>query len=219
MIVEHAYLSGKRGPASPVLGEQRQQLFDEMHGRYYQAAKNGRLFNQTTTPLGLAIPIYTGTAPRVALWNPTGSGVDAVLVSISAQRVSGTTVEFGAGLMRVLGAGSSSATGAVITAFPGAGNVAATLPTNAIVGGGAASQVLSTASGTVTTTAGAAGDFFYSLFHSYAAVSSSTADGTPWTHDFDGKVIVPPGVMIYLAASVASVALYATTLVWEEVAI
>ena len=63
----------------------------------------------------------------------------------------------------------------------------------------------------------AAGDHIYSLFHSYAAIGSFTPDGTPWTHDFDGKVIITPGTLVALAGSVASVALYATTLVWEEV--
>ena len=201
---------------TPRVGPDAEQVIAPLHGDYYSQAKKGGLFVTTTTILGLAIPIYTGTAPRVALWNPSESGVNAVLVSISAQRASGTTVEFQAGLMRVLGAGSTTASAAVITAFPGVGNVAATAPTNAIIGKGNASKVFSTSSGTVTTTAGAATDFFYPLFHSYAAVASSTTDGTPWEHEFKGRVIVPPGVMVYLAGSVASVALYATSLAWYE---
>lgn len=191
-------------------------LVDQSHGKYYAAVKRGRFFRQTTTPLGLAIPIYTGTAPRVALWNPAGSGVNAILKRFTAERASGTTVEFAAGLYRVLGAGSSTATAAVITAFPGAANVARTEPSNGIIGGGQTSKVLSTASGTVTTTAGATTDFFYSLFHSYAAVGATAVESTIQRVDFDDDVIVPPGVMIYLAGSVASVALYATTLEWEE---
>lgn len=192
-------------------------LVDQRHGRYFASAMSGRYFRQTTTPLGLAIPIYTGTAPRVALWNPTGSGVNAVLKRITNERVSGTTVEFAAGLYRVLGAGGSTATAAVITAFPGAANVARTDPSNAVLGGGQVSKVLSTASGTVTTTAGATTDFFYSLFHSYAAVGATAVESNIQRVDFEDSVIVPPGVMIYLAGSVASVALYATTLEWEEV--
>lgn len=191
-------------------------MTSDFHGRYYETAKNGRLFYQTTTPLGLAIPIYTGTAPRVAIWNPPDSGVDVNLVSISAQRASGTTVEFAAGLFAAFGV-QAVATGAFLTAFPGALNVAKTKPLNAIYQGGEESRVLSTASGTVTATAWAAGDHVYSLFHSYAAIGTSTADGTPWTHDFDGKVLLPPGTLCALAASVASVALYATTLMWEEI--
>lgn len=191
-------------------------MVDHNHGRYYAAAKRGRMFRQTTSPLGLAIPIYTGTAPRVALWNPQGSGVNAILKRFTCERASGTTVEFSAGLYRVLGTGSSTATAAVITAFPGAANVARTDPINSIVGGGEVSKCLSTASGTVTTTAGAVGDFFYALFHSYAAVGATAVESSQQRVDFDDDTIVPPGVMIYLAATVASVALYATTLMWEE---
>src|SRR3990167_6848869 len=191
-------------------------MVSDLHGKFYETAKSGRLFFQTTTPLGLAIPIYTGTAPRVALWNPPNSGVIANLVSISAQRASGTTVEFAAGLFAAFGV-DAVATGSFLTAFPGAINVAKTEPFNGILGAGERSKVLSTASGTVTATAWAAGDHIYSLFHSYAAVGTSTTDGTPWTHDFDGKIQVRPGTFIALAASVASVALYATTLMWEEV--
>ncbi|MCR4341808.1 MAG: hypothetical protein NUW01_18185 [Gemmatimonadaceae bacterium] len=197
-------------------GRDKNLVTSDLHGRYFETARNGRLFMQTTTPVGLAIPIYTGTAPRVAIWNPPNSGVDAVLVSISAQRASGTTVEFAAGLFAAYGV-DAVATGSFLTAFPGAINVAKTLPTNALLGSGQSSRVLSTASGTVTATAWAAGDHIYSLFHSYAAIGSSTPDGTPWTHDFDGKVIITPGTLVALAGSVASVALYATTLVWEEV--
>ena len=205
---------GQRGPLRGT--RDGAAVAQPLHGRYYEAAMAGRVFFQTTTPLGLAIPIYTGTAPRVALWNPPNSGVNAVLIGISAQRASGTTVEFAAGLFAAFGV-DAVATGAFLTAFPGAINVAKTEPLNAILGAGEKSRVLSTASGTVTATAWAAGDHVYSLFHSYAAVGTSTTDGTPWTHDFEGRVIVPPGCVIALAGSVASVALYATTLIWEEV--
>jgi hypothetical protein len=199
-----------------LFGRDKNLLTSDFHGRYYETARNGRLFFQTTTIAGLAIPIYTGTAPRVAIYNPPDSGVNVNLISISCQRASGTTVEFAAALFAAFGV-QAVASGGFITAFPGALNVAATPPKNALFNGGQASRVLSTASGTVTSTAWAAGDTLYALFHSYAAVSATAVDGAPWTHDFDGKVILPPATLVGLAGSVASVALYATTLVWEEV--
>ena len=193
----------------------RPALTSDFHGRYYETSKNGRLIIASTTPLGLAIPIYTGTAPRVAILNPEGSGVNVNLLSISCQRASGTTVEFAAGLF--MAAATAVATGAFVTAFPGALNVARDTTRNGILGRGEAPRALYAISGTVTATAWAAGDHFYSLFHSYAGIGTSTGDGTPWTHDFDGKVLIPPGTFVALAASVASVALYATTLVAEEI--
>ena len=194
----------------------RPMLTSAFHGRYYETTKNGRLFIASTTPLGLAIPIYTGTAPRVAIFNPPDSGVNVNLLSISAQRASGTTVEFAAGLFMAPGI-AGIATGSFLTAFPGAINVARDVVRNGILGRGEAPKALYAISGTVTATAWAAGDHFYSLFHSYAGIGTSTGDGTPWTHDFDGKVSIPPGTLVGLAASVASVALYMTTIVAEEV--
>lgn len=191
-------------------GNEGQLLVADLHGKYYEATKRGNIFIQTTTPLGLAIPIYTGTAPRCMLFNPPSSGKNAVLVRIAANRASGTTVEFTAGLSRV--ASTAVATGAPIAALPG------TTPFNGLVGSGNASKMISDFSGTITlTSAGVAADFFYSLFHSYAGIGTSAINDNPISHEFDGAVVVPPGMAIYLAASVASVALYATTLVWEEV--
>lgn len=196
--------------------EAKNVLTSALHGRFYETAARGRLFFATTTPLGLAIPIYTGTAPRVALYNPPNSGVNAVLLNISAQRASGTTVEFAAGLFAVTGI-DSVATGAFITAFPGALNVARDTVRNGILGRGNVNKVLAAISGTVTATAWGTGDHIYPLWHSYAAIGTSTTDGCPWNVDLDGRIVLPPGTLCGLAASVASVALYATSIVWEEV--
>ena len=185
--------------------------YSREHGDYFAQNKAGKVFIQTTTILGLAIPIYTTVTPRVALWNPAGSGVDAELISISCQRSTGTTVQFTAALFTLFNTGSSAITGLPIAAF------ASTAPFSGRLGNDASSRVLSTASGTVTlTTAGAVTDTAYTLFHSYAAVETAVVDGEPWEHKFNGRVIVPPGTLVYLAGSVASVALYTTTLVWAE---
>ena len=210
-VIGHMNLSDGVQAGGVRQGRGGQLIVAGLHGKYYESARDGNVFIQTTTPLGLAIPIYTSTAPRCMLLNPSGSGKNAVLIRISAARASGTTVEFAAGLMRVLSVGAGPATGAPVSALPG------TTPFNGLVGKGKTSQMISDFAGTIATTAGAAGDFFYSLFRSYAAIGTSTAGDGEMAHNFEGQVAVPPGVAIWLAASVASVALYATTLVWEEV--
>ena len=181
------------------------------HGRYYEAVARGNTFIQTTTVLGLAIPIYTATAPRVALFNPLGSGVNASLMYFAANKVSGTPSASTVGLMRVEDVGAGPATGTPVTVMAG------TTPFNGLIGDGNTSKTISMSSGTITTTAGAATDFFYSLFHMYAAVDASTPAPAQNFHDFNGRVVVPPGTMIWLAGDIASVALFATTLAWEEV--
>lgn len=192
-------------------GSEGQLIVAGIHGKFYEQAKRGNVFIQTTTPLGLAIPIYTSTAPRCMLFNPSGSGKNAVLVRFAAHRASGTTVEFAAGLMRIANVGAGPATGAPVSALPGAA------PFNGLVTKGNISAMISDFAGTIATTAGAAGDFFYALFHSYAGIGTSAVTDAGFDHAFEGAVVVPPGAAIWLAASVASVALYATTLSWEEV--
>ena len=201
------------GVEAPIrLGNEGQVLTTMLHGENYEVCKRGNLFHASTTILGLAVPIYTTTAPAVMLFNPRGSGVNATLVSIGLNRASGTTVEFAAGLMRVPGnVGAGPATGGPVTVFtPGTAF-------NGLVGYGNYPKVLTQMSGTITlAAAGTAADFFYPFYHSYAAVGTSTPDGGIMVHDFRGRVIIPPGTAIYLGGSVASVALYATVFSWTE---
>lgn len=210
------FLRGHRDAAPPVLGDERQLLIDSLHGKHYQDALRGRVFSHSPTPLGLAIPIYTATALAGAMpiWNPQGSGVNVELISVNISRASGTA-DFGSiGLMARKVAQSSIATGATITAF------AETTPVNGLLFSGVASQVKSSNAGTVTTSAGVAGDFIRTLATINLEADTGTAHATTVAEvDFDGTVIVPPGVIVYLAATKASTALYSSTIVWKEVPI
>jgi hypothetical protein len=223
MRFEIPFLSGRSGHSEGYVGDQGQLITDLLHGKYYHATKGGRLFSQAATPLGLAIPIYTGTALAGAmpLWNPIGSGVKAILVSVAFPWVSGTAA-FGAfGLMARNGMGSVIGTGQQCTAFaetkPIGGNLGVV---NAIggQGGDAGSRVKSSNAGTVTVTAGVAAEWVRSLANQNLEAQTGTAHQTLFgVYDFDGSVVVHPGTMVWLAGTKASVALYASSLVWEEV--
>lgn len=188
---------------------------DMQHGKHYLDAKAGRVFSQTTTPLGLAIPIYTGTALAggLPIWNPSGSNVNVELIRITIAKTSGTSAFFAAVLMFREGLGAEIATGAQITAF------AATTPFNGLLGAGRASQVKSSNAGTVTVTAGVAEEAVRSFFGTGAAADATTNGAEYFDQDIDGTLIVPPGSMVWLAATKASVALYASTIVWKEIPI
>lgn len=194
-------------------GKQGDAIVSELHGKYYTQAVRGNVFMATTTPLGLAIPIYTTTTPTVMLWNPAGNSKNAVLIRYTAAYTSGTTVASAIGLSRVLNTGASIATGNVITAF------AAATPVNALINSGTTNTVRVSISGTNTVTTGVAADYFYTMFQEYAAVAATAIAPVVTMHDFDGMVIVPPGVAIYPAGSAASGALVAQTIIWEEVPI
>lgn len=182
-------------------------------GRHYADCLDGRVFSQSATPLGLAIPIYTGTALAggMPIWNPKGSNVYVELISVDIGYGSGTAEYASVGLMFINTNQSSLATGAHITAF------AETTPKNGFLGGGRSSGVKSSNAGTVTVTAGAAGDWVRTLAQINLEAQTGTAHGTIVAHyDFDGTVIVPPGGLVYLAAGRASTALYASSVVWKE---
>lgn len=183
-------------------------------GRHYADCLDGRVFSQAATPLGLAIPIYTATALAggMPVWNPKGSGVLVELISVDIGYGSGTADYASVGLMYIGTNQSNLATGAWITAF------AETTPKNGRLGEGRASAVKSSNAGTVTVTAGAAGDWVRTVASINLEAQTGTAHGTVVAHyDFDGTVLVPPGGLVYLAATKASVALYASAVVWKEI--
>ena len=195
-----------------MMGKQAELMTAALMRDIYEQTLRGNTFHATTTPLGLAIPIYTATAPTVALWNPAGSGKNAVLQKLGIVYASGTADFAAVGLMRRTGVGSTVATGAVFTAF------AEATPINGLIGAGATSAMKVAIAGTVTlTAAGAAGDFFYILAGINLEAQTGTAHATALgVHEFHGEVIVPPGVAVWLAATKASSALYAQTLTWTE---
>lgn len=198
--------------AQPVLGAESQTLVDLVHGKHYADCLAGRVFSQSCTPLGLAIPIYTATAIAggMPIWNPPSSGVNVELISVDLARGSGTA-DFGA--IGVMGRELTAiATGAIMTAL------ADTSPFNGKLFGGNRTKVKSSNAGTCTVTAGVAGDWVRTIACINLEADTGTAHGTLIArYDFDGTLVVPPGVLVYLAATKASVALYASTVVWKEV--
>lgn len=171
----------------------------------------GRVFSQQNTPLGLAIPIYTATAiaGSMPVWNPPRSGIFLELIEVNCARTSGTADFAAIGLMiRRL---DQIATGELMTAM------AATTPANGLFGRGQSSRTQSSNAGTCTVTAGAAADFYRNLFSINLEADTGTAHATTAAkHEFRGTMIIPPGYLVYLAATKASVALYSTTVVWKE---
>ena len=196
-----------------ICGKQAELLVAMMHSDYYTQAYRGYVFHASTTPLGLAIPIYTSTAPTVCLWNPIGSGRNLSLIAYSFAYVSGTASYSAIGLSYVTVAGSTVATGSVFSAF-GTGT-----PVNGIVGGGGVASGRVAIAGTTTlTSAPAAVNWFYTLGNINLEAATGTAHGTNSTIIMPrGSIIVPPGTAVWVSATIASSALYAQTISWSEV--
>ena len=224
MKFEVPFLSGKNGYSDGKAGDEGQFLFDGLHGKYYQVNRKYSVFSHAPTPLGLAIPIYTDTALAGAMpiWNPAGSGYKVVLAKCHISRVSGTAAVNNFGLYARNGVGSVTGTGQQITAF------ADTVPINGQLGlvnsiggtgGGPNSKVKSSRAGTVTVTAGVAAEFVEALCGSGVEANATTNGISLINHDFDGRIEVYPGTIVWVASVLASVALYMTQISWYEVPI
>ncbi len=179
---------------------------------FYSQTAAGVMFTGTSTApkTGILIPIADTTSPTFGLWNPAGSGYTATLVRFSASFV-GTTGAPGGILYNALyNAGSAIATGAPISAF----NTVA--PTNNYLGGGLATNMRFCPAGTTTlTTAGTTiGQMGISQLTTTGATTSAPAYMV--ADDFNGRIIVGPGVFFYITGSAALLSLFNLTLSWFE---
>jgi hypothetical protein len=199
-----------------IAGKQAELLVASMHSELYSQTYRGFVYHASTTPLGLAIPIYTSQAPTLCLWNPIGSGKNASILNVVFAYASGTAAYGAVGFMYVTNAGSTIATGAVFSAF---GTLNSSV--NGIVGSGSSSVMrVATAGTTSLTTAPAAANWFYTLGNINLEAATGTAHATfvPGAgSNPKGSILVPPGTAVWLAGTVASSALYAQTISWAEV--
>lgn len=90
MKFEFPFLSGKTpGSAEAVIGDERQQMVDILHGPRYAAAKRGRLFVATSAQGGIALIQAATTGGHPTLWNPADSGRIISVHSLDLTYVSG----------------------------------------------------------------------------------------------------------------------------------
>ena len=141
-----------------------------------------------------------------------------VLVRYAASQASGTTAGGQIGLMtpvvatKLLG---GPATGAAITVY--AENVLGTNVFNCKLNSGNRPKVKSSTQG--TNTLAAAGVWIKSLGLQFGAIITTSAvhTGSNFIYDFNGEFVLPEGTAVYVASSIASVALFQQSLTWYEV--
>ena len=202
-----------RGQVSDVLvGSQRQQLLSGLGGKYAEYAMRGDLHFAITVAAGLAVPIQTTTAPTVGLWNPSDSGVNAVLAKFTVGYVSGTSVATPIGLVFRDAAGGSAATGANIVQWTEA--AAGTNLFNGKLGRGNRPKARAIATATNTTTAGT---YVYTIFGESALIATTAMNPYETSHDFNGHIVVPPGAAVWVGGTAASGALLTQQFSWIEV--
>lgn len=173
------------------------------HGRYYDAARDGRLFHAQTAAAGVAPGTAIGTTAPFALHNPLGSGVYVAINIVSMGYVSGT---LGAGTIHHcvnLDPQAAAPTGTTIVERPG-------LVT------GAGSQAIA-----LTTATLAAAPTPWRQFISLAP-ELATSVLAPYIayEDVGGAIILPPGCTYSpqgtLGAGTSPLVVFGVT--WEEIA-
>lgn len=165
-------------------------------------AAAGRLFIGSTTAAGTTLPVLNGTAQTFGLWNPVGSNKLAVLMCM---HVGATSTNQGVhadalGCSVLHNTGAQVAAGGPITAFT------VTASANALLGSGQESAMRFTLSATI-----AAPTFLrsFGMGHNQTTVYLGS-------HNFDGDVIVPPGVYLGFGKSESDAETYQMTLMWAE---
>ena len=76
--------------ADPRLGRAGETVTQDCHARFYEAAYRGKMFMASTDVAGYTHGTALGTAAPLAIWNPTNSGINAVITKAYLGYVSGT---------------------------------------------------------------------------------------------------------------------------------
>lgn len=171
-------------------------------GRYFEAARNGRLFTLATavgaTLNGNATPIGAAGTPVWALYNPQSNTKAAVILKSACTLVCGATAtpivpvwNFLTDLTAQTALGSQTSLSAVLSSTGNPGTMRAFIA-SALTGGTVASTFLRAWFGT-----------FNDPRH--AGTTSETSAGTV-VEETEGSIIVPPGVILSVAFNVAGAA-------------
>jgi hypothetical protein len=188
-----------------ILGKSGELIVAGLHGNLYTETYRGRMFHGYSTT-STTIPISSTTAPTFILYNPRSSNINCVLVHYCPGWESGTNVEGNVMFGVITNAPGAIATGASISAFTD-GPVL-----NGLLGGGLKSQVRFG----IAATLGAAATQFLPLGMSIMVLAAAKATPVDLFYDFNGTVIVPPGVAVFSCASAATSAKYNERLSWYE---
>lgn len=178
----------------------------------YESTRAGRTYHASNVAAGNVIPIFSNTAQEAGIWNPSGSGVVAVLNSVSLTYVSTTGAAGGLVLGALVNAGSTIATGAAISAWTDA-TANATMWSGMV--GNAPTNKVRFAQGASTVTAPV---IYAHLGINQLVLTATDATQNQWMTrvDFRGEIILPPGNALFVAGNIAVLVIEAVTMCWSE---
>jgi hypothetical protein len=178
----------------------------ELHGKYYEQARNGNVYTWVSGVAGITILKYDNTAPAFTLWNTsTDKNVVPIKLNIGITHATHVVGNIGFGL---LNPGYAVATGNVITVF-----TKTTAYKNSDL------SLVDPPAGKVATTVTASAAAVFIPTGISLPATACTAGAVLEKH-FDGTFIVPPGFAITLCGAVAAQSqAMNVSFSWEEVQI
>jgi hypothetical protein len=190
-------------------GQSGEQVFAELHGKYYTMTKRGNLYFGASASGGIALIVPATTGGHPTLWNPTGSGYNAVLVRLQLSYVSGANAPTAIEWALTQNAGSSIGSAAPVVTFT---NVA---PTNSKLGAGNVSAMKWAP--TVNTFAVAPPYLCPTGIALDTMAAASTNAPFITVIDYDGTMVLTPGNALSLCTQAATTtALFQVALFWYE---
>ena len=191
------------------IGGAGELIVSQMWGKYGELCKRGCVFSARSVLQ--AIPIQTTLTNSPCLWNPSTSGKIVIPLSIAVSPGTvGTPVIHGLTLSFLINTGATVAAGLPIATWTEIAETCCYV-------GSAKVASAQFAAGTVTFTANPALLMDLGMMH---WLEGAAASGTHacYSKDLDGMVLMRPGTLISVGATAATSTLYATTIVWAEVA-
>ena len=193
---------------TPRAGKGGDILVSDLNAPYYQATKDGSVYHATTVGAGVAHNVdVEGTTWDVALYNPSGSEVDLVIIEARCAR--GTTGDIGPGAVvwvRPASATSTVPTGTAMAVSSGR------------IGANAANKAQAIYTVTVEGTDGVRMRYAFELNENVLATAGTPATSAVYDR-VDGQIIVPPGYYVGLTGEgdAGAAPLLHLSLSWKEV--
>lgn len=181
-------------------------IMSELHGRYYETTYRSNSFLLSVSTAA-AVTAYTGAAggtPMLALFNPSGSGRNAVLNKISIGNVVAASAAGTVSFALYFGATAAITQATTVTPW----NMGTQLQSGSAM----------TGFRNVALTSGSAASNAIALASYYWATAAGVGLVSNGVFDLEGAVIIPPGSYCALGGSAAlTSATWIGSMQWEEV--
>jgi hypothetical protein len=201
--------SSKGAEAKPTLSDERALLTQSAAGEWYHLAKQGMVFTGNMAATGVVLPIFSSTSQVCGIWNPAGSGVNAVLMNVRGTYVDTTGAAGGYCLAIMKNAGSALATGG-ISAFT------ETTPERGLVGNATGGNKVRWTGSAATVIAPA---ILRQLGINQTVITAATTSSGffTWQENWQGDLVIAPNNAVFLAGNIATLAKLACSLTWAEI--